>query len=280
MSNEQRTTGKKEPSLRISSSLIRFLLITAVLLPFIPLVMWAFSFRWFFPALLPEAWSLRAWETLFSPQVRVGWAMFNSTLIATAVTLISILIGIPAGRAMGLHSFRGKALVEFLILAPTIMPVLAVALGMHVVFIRYGLADTYLGVILVHLVPVTPYMVLIMSSVFSNYNVDYEAQARSLGARPWQVLRHITLPTIFPGLMVGALFSFIISWSQYLLTLLIGGGRILTLPILLFSTAAGGNNALTAALSLLFIAPAVAFLLLTTRYLTSGDAALGGFGKL
>lgn len=54
-----------------------------------------------------------------------------------------------------------------------------------------------------------------MASVFANYNPDVEEQARSLGARPRQVLWHITLPAILPGLVVGSLFAFIISWSQY-----------------------------------------------------------------
>ncbi len=181
---------------------------------------------------------------------------------------------------MGLHKFRGKGIVEFLILAPTIVPALASAMGIHIMFIRYQLADTVLGVVLVHLIPVTPYMVLIMSSVFANYNVEFEAQARSLGARPWQVFRFIMLPTIFPGLVVGSLFSFIISWSQYILTLLIGGGQVQTLPVMLFSFATSGDNGITAALSLVFIAPAVLFLFLTSRYLTGEDAALGGFGSM
>jgi putative spermidine/putrescine transport system permease protein len=201
-------------------------------------------------------------------------------VVATAVTLLSIPIGIMAGRAIGLYRFRGRTLVQFLILAPTIVPVLAVAIGIHVVFIRYGLADTLPGVIFVHLVPVTPYMVLIMSSVFANYDTDYEDQARSLGAKPSQVFRFVMLPAIWPGLMVGSLFAFIISWSQYLLTLLIGGGQVITLPVLLFSFANSGDNAITAALSLVFIAPAILILLLTARYLSGKDAVFGSFGRL
>ena len=137
---------------------------------------------------------------------------------------------------------------------------IAVAMGIHVAFLRVGLADTKVGVILVHLIPVMPYMVLTLTSVFANYNLDYEGQARTLGARPWQVFIHVTLPAIWPGLMVGCLFAFIISWSQYLLTLLIGGGEVITLPVLLFAFANSGDNAITAALSLVFIAPALLLL--------------------
>lgn len=255
-------------------------IVVGVLLPFIPLVVWSFSHRWYFPALVPTEWSMRAWNYVFSASSQVPKALGYSTAVALVVTLLSILIGIPAGRAMGLYRFRGKTLVEFLILAPTIVPAIAVAMGIHVAFIKYGLADTLLGVILVHLIPVTPYMVMIMSSVFANYDPEYEEQARTLGAGPIQTFIHVTFPAILPGVIVGGLFSFIISWSQYILTLLIGGGRVITLPLLVFSFAGSGDNPITAALSVVFIAPAVIFLIVTSRYLTGENAAIGGFGKI
>lgn len=242
--------------------------------------MWSFSFRWYFPDLWPSEWSLRAWNYLATPNSRALEALLDSILIGVAVTALSIIIGIPAGRAMGLHDFWGKGVVGFLILAPTIVPTLAVAMGIHVLFIRYSLADTLIGVILVHLIPVTPYMVLVLSSVFANYDPEYEQQARSLGASSIQVFRYITLPAILPGLVVGGFFAFIISWSQYVLTLLIGGGQVITLPILLFTFANSGDYPITAALSVIFIVPAILFIIVTARYLSGGNATVGNIGKL
>jgi putative spermidine/putrescine transport system permease protein len=80
--------------------------------------------------------------------------------------------------------------------------------------------------------------------------------------------------------MVGGLFAFIISWSQYVLTLLMGGGEVITLPVLLFAFANSGDNPITAALSLVFIAPVFLLFLFTARYLTGRHAALGGLGNL
>lgn len=268
------------PPLPFSSTPLLLIILVSVAAPLVPLLLWSFAHRWFFPAVLPTEWSLRAWSYVFSGSSQVLTALWNSTLVALAVTLLSAVIGLPAGRALGLHDFRGKTAVLFLILTPAIMPVIAVAMGIHIAFLRVGLADSRLGVVLVHLVPVMPYMVLTLTSVFANYNPDFEGQARTLGARPWQVFRHVTLPAIWPGLMVGGLFAFIISWSQYLLTLLIGGGQVITLPVLLFAFANSGDNAITAALSLVFIAPALLLFLFTSRYLTGRNAALGGLGKL
>lgn len=252
----------------------------AVLAPLLPLLIWSVAHRWFFPDVLPAEWSWRAWQYLLAPSSRVGAAFGYSAITAAVVAIISILIGIPAGRALALHHFRGKMVVVFLLLSPAIMPVIAVVMGIHVAFIRYGLADTLPGLILSHLVPTTPYVALIMASVFANYNVDYEGQARTLGARPYQIIWYVTLPAILPGVVVSGMFAFIISWSQYLLNLVIGGGQIITLPVLLFTFASSGDNAMTAALSIVFIAPAVLFFLATAGYLTGQEAALGGAGKL
>lgn len=271
--------GEQEPRSKV---IIRWVFITLMLLwlilPLVPLVIWSFAFRWPFPLLWPESWSMRAWQLAFAESTGVISAIWDSVIIATIVTLISIIISIPAGRGLGMYQFRGKRVIEFLLLAPTIVPPLAVILGVLVLFIRYGLADTYLGVILVQLSPIMPYVVLVMAGVFSNYNPEFEEQARSLGATPIKVFWYVTLPAIFPGMMVAGLFAFLISWSQYITTLLIGGGFIKTLPLVLFTLAGTNDTALTASVSIIFVLPAIVILLISSRYVTGEDAAIGGIG--
>jgi putative spermidine/putrescine transport system permease protein len=254
-------------------------ILVGVLLPFVPLLLWSVSFSWRFPNLVPAEFSLRSWRYLATPASKLGEALVWSLLVAVTVTILSIIIGIPAGRALGLYRFKGKTAMEFLILAPVIMPGIAVIMGIHVLFIRYGLADTPLGVILVHLIPTTPYVVTVLAGVFANYDPDYEEQARVLGANAWRTFVRVTLPLIFPGVAVAGLFGFLISWNQYVLTLIIGGGRVITLPLLLFSFARSGDNAIAAALALVFLGPAILMIILATRYLT-GSSAIGAFGRL
>jgi putative spermidine/putrescine transport system permease protein len=88
------------------------------------------------------------------------------------------------------------------------------------------------------------------------------------------------LPAIYPGLVVAGLFAFLISWSQYTLTFLVGGGRFIAMPVLLFSSVPGGDNPNIAAQALLFVGPALLILLLTSRYLSGESAAVQGFGRL
>jgi len=263
---------------------VRLIVISAivggVLLPIVPLLTWSVSHSWFFPQILPSELSGRAWAYIGSPLSKVLSASANSLLIAGLVTVTAAVLGVPAGRALGLQRFRAKAILEFLILAPIIVPGLAVIMGIHVLFIKLRLVDTLFGVALVHLLPSLPYMIVVMSGVFANYNVDFEQQAFSLGAGKLRVFVHVTLPAILPGIVTGSLFVFLISWSQYILTVLIGGGRVITLPVLLFAFAAAGDNAVTAALCIVFLAPAVLILLFTSRYLSGESGAMGGFGRL
>jgi putative spermidine/putrescine transport system permease protein len=245
-----------------------------LILPVLPLAIWSVAHGWRFPDLLPQAWSGKAWAFAFSPASGVLQSLAVTTGIAAATTVVAALVGVPAGRALGLHRFRGKTLVTLLLLAPALLPGLAVVFGLHGLFLRLGLTGTLTGVILAHLIPVLPYMTLVMAAVFSRFNPDLEAQARSLGATPVQTFRMVTLPAILPGLLTGALFAFLVSWSQYLLTLAIGGGRVQTLPLLLFSFANAGRNDITGAIALLYILPGLLILALTARRITGRGAAL------
>ena len=249
-----------------------------LLVPFVPLIFWSVSRRWVFPQLIPAELSDRAWSYVFSDRSEVIDGLVTSLIIATAVAVIAASIGLSGGRALGLYRFRGKRLAELYLLAPVIVPSIAVAMGIQILFIRAGLTNTIPGVVLVHLVPTIPYVVLVMGAVFSNYDTSYEDQARVLGANPLRVFLHVTFPAILPGLVVAAFFAFLISWSEYITTLLIGGGRIQTLPLLLFAFVRS-DPSLAAALSLFFIAPAILLMLLTSRYLTGGQSAVGGIGR-
>ena len=270
--------GRRLDLRTLASYLVMAAIVVGILLPLIPLVVWSFSFRWPYPELFPSDPSLRSWLRVFDPSTGVLKAAWTGGLIALAATLLSLAIGIPGGRALGLHKFRGKRVVEFLILAPVIVPSMAAVMGIHVAFIRLGLAGTILGVTLAHLIPTTPYVVMVMSSVFANYDPEFEEQARTLGAGPLRTFMHVTLPAIFPGAMVAAFFAFIISWGQYIVTLLISGGKIITVPLMLVTFANARHYPMTAALCIFFLVPSFVMLFVMSRYLTGESAALGGFG--
>lgn len=249
---------------------VLFMIVFTVVLPFLPILLWSFSKRWFYPNVFPNNWGIRAWQYVFGTAgSQIIAALGNSVLLALVTSLISIAIAIPAGRVLGLYHFRGKSLVLIALTLPVIVPQLSIAMGLHLWFIRLGLADSLLGIVLVHLTISVPYAAFVMWGVFSNYNPEFEDQARSLGTSKYRIITRVMLPFTFPGIVVAGLFSFLLSWSQYLNSLIIGGGRITTLPILLFSLMGSGDRPVASAVSLVFVAPAFVALLFSARYLGS-----------
>ncbi len=252
-------------------------MIALLLLPFLPLILASLADGYFYPQVLPETWSTRGWSIVLDPAGPTWAALRDTVVIAVAVMATSLVVAVPAGRILGTRRFRGKRVVELLLLTPVLVPAIAVAIGIHVAFLRLGLAGGMTGVVLAHLIPATPYVALLSAGVFANAELELESQARSLGASWWQAQWHVTLRLVAPGLAVAALFGFLISWGQYVLTLVIGGGRVVTLPILLFATASGGDASVTAATALFHSLPAVVLLVVTARILGGGQlATLGG----
>ncbi len=271
-----RDAEKRRSARQTLPSAVVSLWVLLVILPIVPLVIWSAAFAWRWPDLLPAAWSDRAWRYVFSPTTQVRPGLTGSISIALLTALLALAIGTPAGIAIGRMPFRGKRAIELLLLAPFIVPGLVVTMGIQIVFIHLRLADTVQGVVIAHLMPALPYVIVSVAGVAANLGVQTEEQARSLGASAWQAFVHITLPTLRPGLAVGGLFAFLISWSQYTSTLIIGGGKVQTLPLLVYTFTRSGDNPIAAALALLFVAPAVVALALATGTLRQRQPVVGG----
>jgi putative spermidine/putrescine transport system permease protein len=279
---ERTTLSHGRPRARAAGELVRSAARTAIraavyaLLagPIVGLALYAGSSRWFFPDVLPSEWTLQPLgRQLASPDTRE--ALAASLGIALAVTALALVVGLPAARTLGLRRFRGRSLALLALLLPNLVPPIATGMGLNILFLRLGLAGSAAGVILVHLVPTLPYVILALLGVFARYDEGYEQQARTLGASPLGVLWRVTLPLAGPGIAVAALFAFLVSWSQYVLTLLVGGGRVITLPMLLFSAVSGGNPATIAALALIFAAPPLLAIALVARALANRGAPVG-----
>lgn len=254
----------------VSTKVMRVMLYLILTAPLLLFIFYAFSTRWFFPQPFPKEWTSSAFlRTINDPRVLEG--LRDSVKIGALVSFLSLLIGFPAARVLGLRQFRGRQFAWLALFLPTVVPPLAIGMGLNILFLQLGLAGKMGGVVLAHLVPTLPYVIFTLTSAYARYDENYEFQALVLGASQLRTFFTVTLRLIAPSLVVAALFAFLISWSQYLLTLLIGSGRIITLPILLFSAASGGNPATIAILSLLFLTPPVLVIAATARQLRGGE---------
>ncbi|MFS8184390.1 ABC transporter permease [Pseudovibrio denitrificans] len=250
---------------------------TFTIAPFAPLIIQSLAFRWAWPNILPTVWWHEqrerspfplAWDYVFSPSSRVGEATLNTLGIGIAVTLLCLLICLPAARVLAQRTFRGKNQLEFLIALPLLLPEAAIGIALLMVFIALGLAGTYAGVIVVHLIPTIPYMVRMLTAVYQGHGTDAEDHARVLGANRRQIFFRVTLPMILPGVIAGCLFTFLVSTNLFLLTFFIGQGQIITLPTLLFAKISGGAlDATGAGIALIASIPGIILLIFTDRFI-------------
>lgn len=179
---------------------------------------------------LPDgALSLRHYETLLTDPV---WrsSVAQSLAIALAVTVLSVALGTSA--AIGLwkiSSGLGES-VRLFILAPMIVPPVVSALAFYRFFSRTGLLDTFFGVILAHTILATPYVVVAVSASLATLDARQEKASRSLGAGPFRTIMEVIVPQIRPGIATGAVFAFLISWDEIVVTLFVAARSVYTVP--------------------------------------------------
>lgn len=249
---------------------LRYIVIAAVsgvffVLPLFIILIWSFARNWPWPDILPQSWGLRGWSYFFNPLSKSIPTLLFSIILSTVVSFITLVITIPAAKSLALYKFKGKRLIELLIFAPVIIPTVAVAMGVHMQFIQWGLADTFIGVVLIQLIPCIPYSVRILKNVFEILGEDMELQAKVLGANLYQVFRFVTFPRILPGIISAGGMTFIISFTQYFLTFLIGGGQIVTFSMQMFPYIQSGDRMMGAVYSVVFICTTFVFLMLVER---------------
>ena len=238
--------------------LVIYLAVITIIAPVIIMPVWSFAGRWVWPSLFPEAFSMKGMEELFGRHSEVLQVLFSSISLSLIVAVLAAAIGAMTARALVFYDFKGKELVAFSTMLPIIVPGTAFAMGVHVVFIYLGLADTFVGVILVHLVFALPYTVNIMTDVTHMVGKKLEIQAQVLGASAGRSFLHVTLPLLMPGILSSISMAYIISFSQYFITLMIGGGRVRTLSVVMVPFIQGGDRTIAFAYASLFVFSTVA----------------------
>jgi putative spermidine/putrescine transport system permease protein len=249
--NKRVKNGAKRPGkLSVLFVAIHFVLI---FVPLLVLVVWSFSAYWPWPDLLPQTLSLKGYEEVFAARNNTWGVLAQSVGIALAVAALSTVFAAMASRAVAHYKFGGKEVFKFCTILPYLIPTTVFAMGVQVIFLNVGLARTVLGVVIAHCIVALPYAITIMSDITAAAGTKLEQAASSLGARPASVVFHVTLPAIAPGLLSAFCMSYILSFSQYFLTLLIGGGAVKTFAVTMFPYLSGGDRTVAAAYGVIFL---------------------------
>ncbi|GAA0115577.1 ABC transporter permease [Clostridium senegalense] len=234
--------------------------IIILIAPLLMLCIWSFTNSWPFPYMFPKKISLRGFEyLLIGENLQV---LLISVTVSIVTTFITIIISIPAAKAITLYEFKGKKFFELLIISPIIVPLISIVMGVHIIFIKLGLANTMAGVIIINILPCIPYAVRIIGDVYKIVGDKFEMQAKMLGADRYNTFKYVTFPLILPGIIGAASMSFIISFSQYFLVLIIGGGNIVTYPIVMFPYIQSGDRTISALYSMVFLIVSIIVLIL------------------
>ncbi len=221
--------------------------------PLVPLVLWVFASRWSAGAPLPQEWGLRGVREAVS--AGLGPAAARSLALGLLVAAVATPLGALAGRALGWGELRRPRAAALVLIAPVVLPPFAVSMGLDVFILRLRIPDL-VAVLVVLVVFALPYTAYTMRAAYRGVDEGLEEQARVLGATPRQARRRATLPAVRAGLAVSAGLAFLVGWSDYVVTLLIGGGQLVTVPVLLGSTAAGtGRESSVAVLALASVVP-------------------------
>ena len=240
--------------------ILKLVLITLLICIFVPLavmVLWSVTGRWPWPNLLPESLTLRTVRELFFGSADLPGLLRSSISLGLTVAVLGTSIGILTARATELYHFRGRELVRFGVWLPLLVPGTVFAMGIQITLIRLGLSDTIAGVVLVHLIAALPYCITIMTDVTRSLGVKLEEQAMVLGASPHRAFFETTLPGLLPGILSSISMGFIMSYSQYFTTLMVGGGRVKTIALVLVPYIQSGDRALSAIYSVAFVGSAL-----------------------
>lgn len=236
---------------------------------------------WFAPDILPPSLSLSHWQNALSDRGLVR-SILVSLFISLVVTALSAVLALPTAYALAKIPFKAKRAVEMFILAPLIVPGLIVGIGIGYVFFRVGLAYTIPGVILAQTIGTLPFMIRVLSATLEAIPADIIRAARTLGATPVRVGRHILVPLAWPGFIAGGLLSFVASFEEFEKTFIVGAPLVETLTVKLWATLGGKvmifPNA--AVVTFIVLAPTVVIFFLAERAMRNDGALAAGMGKL
>ena len=231
-------------------SLCAFVLLY-LLVPILAIIPLSFSSSSFLAYPMP-GWSLQWYHNLFTSAEWVRAAK-NSFIVAPAATLIATVLGTAAAVGLARGNFPGKGLVMALLIAPMVVPVVVVAVACYLFFARLGLADSYVGLIVVHAALGAPFVVTTVLATLQGFNHNLVRASLSLGAGPLKTFFKVTLPVIAPGVISGALFAFATSFDEVVVTLFIAGPEQSTLPRQMFTGIRENINPTIAAAATLLI---------------------------
>ena len=202
--------------------------------------------------------------------------MENSLIVAAAVVVLNLLVGVPAAYAIAKIRFHGRSAAVYAILATRVIPDIALVVPFFLIIKRLGLIDNLLSLIVTYLAITVPFTVFVLVGYFEGLPPELDKAARVDGCSRARALLHVFLPLAVPSLVAVVLFSFLTSWNEFLLALMFTQTTASqTLPIVVASFASDFTISFSFinAAGVIAVIPPVLLALLFERYIVAGLTA-------
>lgn len=231
------------------------------------------------PSLIPKSISFEHYKFVFT-KTNLLRGIVNSLIISGLTTFISLVLASLAGYAFSRFNFRGKKVILATILGLYLIPPLINVIPLFLMFNKLGLLNSRLGLVSAYQAMTLPLATFLLRNYFDGIPVEIEEAALMDGCTRLEALRRVVLPLAVPGLSVAAIFSFIISWNEFVLALnFLFSDSLKTVQLVIMGFVKLYRidwGALTAAMVIGMI-PVLIFLIVAQRYLIAG--LLGGSTK-
>ncbi|RWL09256.1 ABC transporter permease subunit [Mesorhizobium sp.] len=178
----------------------------------------------------PSGLSLQWYRSFFGDP---GWyeAAWTSIQIGIVVVILSTIVGTLAAYGLNRTNPRLRSSLTMAMLTPITFPVIVVGIATYLGLVKLGLLGSMTGIVLAHTIGSIGYVVVMVSATLANFDLRLEQAAKSMRASPLQTFMRVTLPLIRPGIIGGAMFAFLHSFDEVVITSLVGGFSIRTLPL-------------------------------------------------
>ena len=222
----------------------------------------------------PSAYSLRWYDAIIT---NPNWmlAIKNSFIIGFFATIVSTVLGTMAAVGLSSQNMPFKRLIMALLLSPMIVPLIIIAAGMFFFYTKFGLAGSYVGLVIAHAALGVPFVIITVTATLSGFDKTLYHAGLSMGASPLKTFFDVVIPLIRPGVISGAMFAFVTSFDEVVVVLFLAGPGQRTIPRQMFSGLREQINPTILAVATLLILVSVAFLL-TLEFLRRRSERLRG----
>ena len=257
MSKGKRYNANRHPAMKGYIYLSSFVILLSMLI----LLVWSFNPRWTFPDVIPDAWTLEGYRSVFFDRDFIG-AVGTSFVITGAVCLVSIIVATLTARALVFFDFVGKNFIDFLVYLPCMVPAVSFTIAVNALFISWGLDGTVIGVIIVQVALCVPYAIKIVTNAMRLLGSRIEEQAVVLGSSPIKAFFQVEFHYLLPSLVSAACIVFVMSFNTYFATFMLGKGQVTTLAVQLFPLVTSPETMKAAVSGIVYVVLSMAFFFL------------------